>query len=201
MKKFISSALMASSLAVSSALAVQVGEMAPNFTGVDSNGKKHTLSDYKGKIVVLEWTNNRCPYVRKHYESGNMQKQQKALTSKDVVWLSIISSAPGNQGYVKGDEANVLTVSRGASPSAVILDPSGEIGMKYKAQTTPHMYIVDKDGKLAYKGGIDSVASANPADIEGAKQYVLSAYDEMSKGQKITDAVTRPYGCSVKYAY
>lgn len=201
MKKFISSAIMASSLAVSSALAVQVGEMAPDFTGVDSNGKKHTLSDYKGKIVVLEWTNNRCPYVRKHYESGNMQKQQKALTSKDVVWLSIISSAPGNQGYVKGDEANVLTVSRGASPSAVILDPSGEIGMKYKAQTTPHMYIVDKDGKLAYKGGIDSIASANPADIEGAKQYVLSAYDEMSKGQKITDAVTRPYGCSVKYAY
>jgi peroxiredoxin len=178
---------------------VQVGEPAPDFQGVDTRDKTHRLADYRGKTVVLEWTNHDCPYVRKHYGAGNMQAQQRAAAEQGVVWLSVISSAPGKQGYVSPAEADELTASRDAAPEAVILDPSGEIGRAYGARTTPHMYIIDAAGTLVYMGGIDSNPSANAGDIPGATQYVRVALDELAAGKPVSDPVTRPYGCSVKY--
>jgi peroxiredoxin len=178
---------------------VNVGKPAPDFTGVDSHGIKHSLSQYQGKTVVLEWTNHDCPYVKKHYNSGNMQTLQKQATADGVVWLSIISSRPGKQGHVSGERANELTRSRNAAPTAVILDGTSEIGLLYGAKTTPHMYIVDKTGRLVYMGGIDSIPSSNEADIAGAKNYVRVALDAMAAGKTIEDSITRPYGCSVKY--
>ena len=178
---------------------VSVNQAAPDFTAVDSNGKEHRLSDFKGKTVVLEWTNHDCPYVRKHYDSGNMQALQKTATGKGIVWLSIISSAPGKQGHVSGAEANRLTSSRNAAPTAVLLDESGEIGGLYGAKTTPHMYIIDEGGELVYMGGIDSIPSTDTNDIARATNYVDAALNALSSGQPIEDAVTRPYGCSVKY--
>lgn len=188
-----------SSFSIAAHAAVNVGEPAPDFTGTDTKGVAHTLSDYRGKTVVLEWTNHDCPYVRKHYGSGNMQAQQKAATADGIVWLSIISSAPGNQGHVRPAEADALSASRNASPTSIILDERGDIGRLYDAKTTPHMYIIDKQGTLVYKGGIDSMPTMNPDDIQNAKQYVSVALDELNAGKPITDAVTRPYGCSVKY--
>jgi len=179
--------------------AVNVGQPAPDFTGADSNGKQHSLSQYKGKTVVLEWTNHDCPYVKKHYNSGNMQALQKDATANGIVWLSIISSRPGKQGHVSGKQANELTASRNASPTAVILDESSEIGLLYGAKTTPHMYIVDKSGQLVYMGGIDNTPSKDEDDIPKSKNYVRAALDEMAAGQAIKESITRPYGCSVKY--
>ena len=178
---------------------VNVGQPAPDFTGVDSNGNQHTLSLYHGKTVVLEWTNHDCPYVKKHYNSGNMQQPQKQATTDGVVWLSIISSRPGKQGHVSGGKANDLTRSRNAAPTAVILDETSAIGRLYGAKTTPHMYIIDKTGQLVYMGGIDSIPSSDEADIAGAKNYVRAALDAMTAGKTIEDSITRPYGCSVKY--
>ncbi|MCB1790537.1 MAG: redoxin domain-containing protein [Gammaproteobacteria bacterium] len=183
-----------------SALALpQVGQPAPDFSAVDSAGKRHQLSDYRGRSVVLEWTNHDCPYVRKHYGAGNMQAQQRDATASDVVWLSIISSAPGKQGHVSGTEADRLTRERTASPSAVLLDESGEVGRLYGAKTTPHMFVIDGDGVLRYMGGIDSIASADAADIARAEPYVRTALAQLQVGQPVQPAVTRPYGCSVKY--
>ncbi len=179
--------------------APQVGKPAPDFSAVDSNGKTVKLSDYHGKIVVLEWTNDGCPYVKKHYSSGNMQSLQKDETAKGVVWLTIISSEPGAQGYVNGTGANALTASRGAAPTAVLLDPAGTVGHLYDARTTPHMFIVDKDGMLVYMGGIDDKPTSNAADIPAAKNYVRAALGEVMAGKPVAEAVTRPYGCSVKY--
>lgn len=179
--------------------AVSINAPAPDFTGVDSDGNSHTLSQYRGKTVVLEWTNHDCPYVRKHYDSGNMQALQRSATNDGIVWLSIISSAPGKQGHVSGSKANALTKERKASPTAVILDPKGEIGRQYGAKTTPHMYIIDARGTLVYMGGIDSIPSSNPADIERATNYVDVALRALADGKPVTENVTRPYGCSVKY--
>jgi hypothetical protein len=178
---------------------VSVNQPAPDFTATDSNGKEHRLSDFKGKTVVLEWTNHDCPYVRKHYDSGNMQALQKAATGKGVVWLSVISSAPGKQGHVSGAQANTLTNSRNAAPTAVLLDESGDIGRLYGAKTTPHMYIVDAGGNLVYMGGIDNIPSTDTDDIARATNYVDATLNALSSGQPVKDAVTRPYGCSVKY--
>jgi peroxiredoxin len=186
-------------LAQASATTARVGQAAPNFTGVDSNGKTHRLSDFKGKTVVLEWTNHECPFVRKHYESGNMQKLQKAATSDGVVWLSVNSSAPGQQGNVDGQRANQLTKSRNAAPTAVLLDPQGTIGRAYSARTTPHMFVIAPDGKLAYAGAIDSIPSSNKTDISKAENYVTAALNAVKKGQPISRPATQPYGCSVKY--
>jgi peroxiredoxin len=180
--------------------APEIGKPAPDFTAMDSNGKTVKLGDYRGKVVVLEWTNDGCPYVQKHYSTKNMQSLQKDAAAKGVVWLSVISSAPGEEGYVKGDEANQLTKSRGASPSAVLLDPDGKVGHLYGARTTPHMFIVNADGILVYMGGIDSKPTANPADIKSAKNYVRAALDSVAAGKPVENAVTRPYGCSVKYS-
>lgn len=179
--------------------AVRIGEPAPDFTGVDTKGEAHRLGDFRGKVVVLEWTNHDCPYVRKHYGAGNMQAQQREATDRGVVWLSVISSAPGKQGHVSATEADALTAGRDAAPTAVLLDPDGDIGRLYAARTTPHMFVIDGDGKLVYMGGIDNVPSANPADIPKATQYVRAALDEVLQGQPVTQPATRPYGCSVKY--
>ena len=197
MKPILATLLFA--MATTAGAALEIGEPAPGFTGIDTSGKSHALSDFRGKPVVLEWTNHDCPYVRKHYSSGNMQRQQQTATGQGVVWLSIISSAPGKQGHVTPAQADALTAERNAAPSAVILDEKGEIGRLYEAKTTPHMYIIDADGKLAYMGGIDSIASANPADIGKATQYVPAALAQVMSGEPVASSVTRPYGCSVKY--
>lgn len=179
--------------------AAKIDEAAPDFTLTDSRGQTVSLSDYKGKPVVLEWTNHECPFVRKHYESGNMQKLQRDYTGKGAIWLSIISSAPGKQGHVSGDQAEELTKSRAAAPTAVLLDPTGKVGQSYGAKTTPHMYIIDKEGILRYAGGIDSIKSTDQADIKTAKNYVAQSLDELLAGKPVSEPATAPYGCGVKY--
>lgn len=187
-------------LGATAALAVPtIGAQAPAFTAVDTNGKPHSLADYKGKLVVLEWTNDGCPYVKKHYGAGNMQKLQTELTGEGAVWLTIISSAPGKQGYVSPVDANKLTTSRNAHPSAVLLDPKGDVGRAYEAQTTPHMFVIDKDGALRYMGAIDDQPTTDPATIATARNYVREAFAAVAKGQKVAETATEPYGCSVKY--
>ena len=176
-----------------------IGEPAPAFTAVDSNGTEHSLSDFGGKTVVLEWTNHGCPYVQKHYETGNMQDLQKKYTDQDVVWLSVISSAPGEQGHVSGEEANELTTERNASPTAVLLDETGEVGKLYEAKTTPHMYVINAEGVLVYKGAIDNNNSANPDTVESANNYVVAALDAVANGEAVATPETQPYGCFVKY--
>jgi hypothetical protein len=178
---------------------VQIGQPAPEFTATDSKGAAVSLSQYRGKVVVLEWTNADCPYTHKHYASGNMQGLQALAQKNSVVWLTVISSAPGKQGYVNGPGADQLTVSRGASPTAVLLDPSGTLGRLYGAKTTPHMFVIDKNGALQYMGGIDSIATAEAADIQHAEPYLKEAMLAVADGRAVGHAVTRPYGCSVKY--
>jgi AhpC/TSA family protein len=192
--------LIAAAAAVAVAVAApQVGQPAPDFTATDSKGASHSLSQLRGKVVVLEWTNADCPYTRKHYTSGNMQSIQ-ALAQKDgVVWLSVISSAPGKQGYVNGAGADALTQSRGAAPSAVLLDPTGALGRLYGAKTTPQMFVIDKNGALQYMGGIDSIATADVGDIANAEPYLREAMLAVVQGNPVAHPVTRPYGCSVKY--
>ena len=182
------------------ALAVPVGDPAPDFTGTDSNGQTHKLSEYRGKFVVLEWTNNGCPFTRKHYESGNMQSLQKQWTSKGVVWLTILSSAPGQQGYMSAAQENTYLSQEHAGPTAAILDPKGAIGRLYAAKTTPHMFVIDPSGKLVYEGAIDDHATTDVADIPASRNYVSAALTSALAGQPVATAYTRPYGCSVKYA-
>lgn len=177
----------------------EVGKPAPAFSILDSNGIKRSLSDYKGKIVVLEWTNDGCPYVKKHYGSGNMQTVQKDMTATGAIWLSIISSAPGKQGHVNGAAANQLTTSRNAHPSAVLLDPEGTIGKRYEAQTTPHMFVIDAKGILRYMGAIDDQPTTDASTMASARNYVREAIEAISKGQSPQVTASDPYGCSVKY--
>ena len=178
----------------------EVGEAAPDFTAVDSNGKSHNLSDFKGKTVVLEWTNPDCPYVIKHYDTKNMQSLQKKYTGKDVVWLTINSSAPGKQGHLDAAGANKSIKESGSAQTAYLLDPEGKIGKQYAAKTTPHMYVVDGKGMLVYAGAIDDNSSSRHSTVEGAKNYVAEAVDSLMSDQPVEVASTRAYGCSVKYA-
>ena len=177
------------------------GTSVTDMTVTDSNGKQHNLSDFTGKRVVLEWTNDGCPYVQKHYDTDNMQTLQKEATlDGDTVWLSIVSSAPGNQGYVSGEGANELTTSRGAAPTAVVLDPAGDMGKTFAAKTTPHMYIIDEVGTLVYQGAIDDNSSARKSTVAGAKNYVRAAISDLDAGRSVAESDTAPYGCSVKYS-
>ena len=178
----------------------KVGETAPAFNTAATNGRSVSLADQRGKIVILEWTNHDCPYVRKHYESGNMQTLQKEITAQGVVWLTLISSSPGTQGYVSPKEADELTASRKANPTAVLLDPTGAVGKAYGATNTPHMYIVDKAGLLVYAGAIDDRPTTRRADVQGAHNYVRAALEDMAAGRTVQTPVTRAYGCTVKYA-
>jgi peroxiredoxin len=184
---------------VLAARAATVGQAAPTFTGKDSQGKMESLAEYRGKYVVLEWTNRDCPYTKKQYDSGNMQSLQQEWTAKGVVWLTVLSSAPGEQGYLDAAQENAQLARAHAQPTAAILDPSGEIGKLYSAKTTPHMFIIDPDGKLIYAGAIDDKATTNTADVKTAKNYVSAALTQAMAGQRIQVASTRPYGCSVKY--
>lgn len=179
--------------------AATVGAPAPQFTSSDSNGKTHRLSDYAGKTVILEWNNNQCPYVGKHYNSGNMQKLQADATAQGIVWLAVISSAPGTQGYVTAAEENDILKERNARPTAVLLDPSGTIGRAYDAKTTPNMYVIDASQTLVYQGAIDDKPSSDAASLQGAKNYVRQALAELKAGKPISEPQTTPYGCSVKY--
>jgi len=200
MMRLVFGAVAATALSASVAFATpMIGLPAPAFTAVDSNGASRNLNEFKGKVVVLEWTNNECPYTRKHYDSGNMQKLQQEATATGVVWLSVISSAPGKQGYVRGAEANALTTSRGAHPSAVLLDPAGTVGRAYEAQTTPHMFVIDKMGVLRYMGAIDDKPTASPASLAGARNYVREALAAVVSGHTPQVTTSEPYGCSIKY--
>ena len=177
-----------------------IGSQAPAFSLPDANGKMVSLDQFKGKVVVLEWNNPGCPYVKKHYESGNMQKTQAAARKDGVVWLSINSGAAGQQGHMNGAQAKAFVAGQKAQPSAYLLDAQGVAGKRYGAVTTPHMYVIDKAGKLVYAGGIDDKATANKGDIPGARNHVLAALGEIKAGKAVSVATSRPYGCSVKYA-
>jgi peroxiredoxin len=180
--------------------AVEIGQMAPEIETVDVNGEAFKLSDHKGKTIVLEWTNHQCPFVVKHYGTGNMQATQKeALALGDVEWISIVSSADGKQGNVTPEEANAILSEAGAAPSAKILDASGAIGNAYGALTTPHMFVINAEGTLVYAGAIDDNSSPNPKTVEGATNYVLAALADVKAGNAVAIPQTQPYGCSVKY--
>jgi peroxiredoxin len=179
--------------------AATVGEPAPAFKAQAESGKEVSLADFKGKYVVLEWTNEGCPFVKKHYQSGNMQKLQTAYTGKDVAWLTVFSSKPGAQGHVDAKGAQKFKADQKAASTAMVLDASGTVGRLYDAKTTPNMYVVDPAGKLIYAGAIDDTPSADPADIPKSKNYVQLALDEAMAGKPVSTPVSKPYGCSIKY--
>ena len=175
---------------------------APSFQLMNQNGENIELDSFKGKKIILEWTNHDCPFVQRHYETSNMQNLQEKYTEEGVVWLSIISSAEGKQGYVSPDEAIELTNSRGAKPSHVLFDTSGKVGKMYKAKTTPHMYIIDENQKLQYQGAIDNMGRTGAlfnTDLSKAKNYVVAAMNDLANGLSVQESKTRPYGCSIKY--
>ena len=176
-----------------------VGSTAPDISATDSKGKTQTLSQYKGKYVVLEWFNPECPFVKKHYGSGNMQKLQEEFTGKGVVWLTIDSSAPGLEGNLTAEQANAKVAEWKAHLSAFLLDPDGKAGRTYAAKNTPHMFVINPDGKIIYEGAIDSKPTANASDIASSTNYVKAALDESLAGKTVTTPSSRPYGCSVKY--
>jgi len=178
---------------------LKIGKSAPAFSLTDINGKVHALKDYRGKYVVLEWVNYECPFVKKHYNSGNMQSLQKTYTGKDVVWLSINSSAPGKQGNFTPAEIQKRAQAHGASFSAYLVDEDGKVGNRYDAKTTPHIFIIDPEGKLLYKGAIDNIRSTNIEDIAKAENYVSAALEAAMAGKMIEVSSTQSYGCSVKY--
>lgn len=177
----------------------RVDAPAPDFTGTDSHGQSHSLDQYKGKYVVLEWHNQGCPFTRKHYESGNMQNLQKEWTAKGVVWFTVISSAPGTQGYVTSSQENDYLAKMHAAPTATLLDPDGKIGRLFAAKTTPDMYVIDPNGKLIYSGAIDNRPTPDQSDIQGADNYVNDALTAAMSGRPVSMPYTRAYGCSVKY--
>ncbi|MCX8106208.1 MAG: thioredoxin family protein [Ignavibacterium album] len=181
------------------AQSARLNESAPDFRLKDSNGKEHSLRDFKGKVVVLEWINYDCPFVKKHYDSKNMQSLQEKYTAEGVIWLAICSSAPGKQGNFSPDEINKRSKNHNAKFTAYLIDEDGKVGKMYGAKTTPHIYIIDKDGKLVYAGGIDDKASTDVNDIKTAKNYISTALDEILEGKKVSVQSSTPYGCSVKY--
>jgi peroxiredoxin len=197
--------LAALGLAISGLLAMaamaepQIGAPAPDFDVVGYDGNIYRLSDFKGKLVVLEWTNHECPFVVKHYSTGNMQKTQEFAAEKGAVWLTVISSAPGKQGHVSAEKARELTKSRNAKPSAVLLDESGDIGRAYGARTTPHMFLIDEAGILRYMGAIDDKPTTKRSDVDVATNYVIAALTGWTENGKVDVDVTAPYGCAVKY--
>jgi len=176
-----------------------VGSAAPDFSLPDVNGKTHSLSQYKGKYVVLEWFNPECPFVKKHYRSGNMQKLQGEYTGKGVVWLTIDSNAPGAEGNLSPEQAQKVMKDWNTKQTTLLLDPDGKAGRSYNARNTPHMFVINPDGKVIYEGAIDSKATPNPNDIPSSTNYVKVALDESMSGKPVSNANTRPYGCSIKY--
>lgn len=192
--------LIAAGLLAAASAAPIPGEPAPSFSEPSAQGTTISLDQFAGKTVVLEWTNDGCPFVQKHYGAKNMQRLQKRAAAEGVVWLQVISSAPGKQGHVSASEALRLNQSRGAEPAHVLLDSDGSMGRAYSAKTTPHMFVIDGEGTVRYNGAIDTIASANPADIPVAQNYVTAALSSLRSGDRVVTSVTRPYGCSVKYS-
>jgi len=192
-------AVSALAIAVPATAKIATGSNVSDMTVTDSHGVQHNLSDFAGKKVVLEWTNEGCPYVKKHYKTNNMQKTQAMAAADGAVWLSIISSAPGKQGYKTAEQANAWKTDQGVASTAVVLDPSGEMGRSFAAKTTPHMYIIDENQTLVYQGAIDDNRSANPKTVKGAKNYVVAALDDLKAGNDVAQSDTAPYGCNVKY--
>lgn len=180
----------------------KVGETAPNFSLINQDNKKISLEEFRGKKVVLEWTNHECPFVKRHYETGNMQKLQKELVEENVIWLSIVSSAKGKQGYIDQDQAKKLTLTRDAYPNHVLLDEDGSVGKKFAAKTTPHMYVIDEDGVLKYQGAIDNLGTMGAlfsTDLSQGVNFVREAIKSLNADTEIKSSNTRPYGCSIKY--
>jgi peroxiredoxin len=190
---------LAASTALFAADSPAVGTTAPDFSLTDSKGKTQTVSQYKGKYVVLEWFNPECPFVKKHYGSGNMQKLQEEFTAKGVVWLSVDSSAPGLEGYLTAEQAEKKIAEWKTKQTALVLDPDGKAGRSYGAKNTPHMFVINPEGKIVYEGAIDSKATPNPSDIASSTNYVKVALEESMGGKTVSTANTKPYGCSVKY--
>jgi hypothetical protein len=187
-------------LAMPSAAQQATGARAGNFRLLDADGRAVQLADYRGQTVVLEWNNPGCPFVQKHYGSGNMQATQAKARAGGAVWLTINSGAPGKQGHMTGAEAKAFVAAQKATPTAYLLDPAGRVGHGYAAKTTPHMYVINPAGTLVYQGAIDDRPTADAADIKGARNHVLAALAEVKAGKPVSVAETRPYGCSVKYA-
>jgi peroxiredoxin len=190
---------LAASTALFAADSPAVGTNAPDFSVADSKGKTQTVSQYKGKYVVLEWFNPECPFVKKHYGSGNMQKLQEEFTGKGVVWLSIDSSAPGKEGHLTAEQANAKMTEWKTKQTALVIDADGKAGQAYGAKNTPHMFVINPEGKIVYEGAIDSKATPNASDIAGSTNYVKVALEESMGGKTVSNANTKPYGCSVKY--
>lgn len=204
-RRTVIAGLAASALALASGTAfpqgaAKPGAKAPDFAVVDVDGKLQKLSDYTGRTVILEWTNHDCPYVRKHYNSATMQTLQKDMAREGVVWLSVISSPAGEQGHVDAARAKELTRTRDAAPASILLDPQSKLARAYGAQTTPHMYVIDPKGTLAYAGAIDDKPSSSPASLSGARSYVRQAVAELKAGKPVSEPATKAYGCVVKYA-
>lgn len=190
----------ASTMGFAQATQFKLNDVIPaTLTVTDAAGKTHEFSSFRGKPVVLEWTNYGCPFVKKHYGVGNMQKLQKDYTAKGVAWLSVISSAPGKQGALTAAEAPKAIADAGFSGTAVVLDPTGDLGRQFGAETTPHMFVLDATGKLVYRGAIDSIPSFNADDIQKADNYVAQALDAVLAGKPVATPQTKAYGCSVKY--
>ncbi len=186
-------------LAMQAHAAVKIGLPAPDFKATDSKGKTVRLSDFAGKVVILEWTNHECPFVKKHYDSGNMQSLQRGAQAQGMVWLSVISSAPGKQGHVDGKQADELSINRGAKPTHVLLDPKGDLGHSFEAITTPNLYVINTRGTLVYAGAIDSIDSSDPADVARAEPYVINAVTDIINARPVKKPLTKPYGCPIKY--
>jgi peroxiredoxin len=199
MNKLLVSALTLAATLGTLQAAPKIGAPAPDFTLPDIKGANHSLGDYKGKFVVLEWVNHGCPFVKKHYDSDNMQTLQREYTGKGVAWLSICSSAPGKQGYMSADEWSRTIERQKSAATAVLVDADGKAGRAYDAKTTPHMFIINPEGKLIYAGGIDDKDTTNKEDIAIARNHVSAALREAMDGKAVSVAETRPYGCSVKY--
>jgi AhpC/TSA family len=196
---YIFSAALALAIAAIPLAAARVGDSASDFTATGSNGQAYKLADFRGKFVVLEWHNQGCPYTIKHYQSGNMERLQKEWTAKGVVWFTVISSAPGQQGYVNAAQENDYMKRMNASPTAALLDPNGQLGHLYNAKTTPQMVVIGPTGTMLYNGAIDDRPSSSMSDISRAKNYLTQALTEAMEGKPVSTPTTRPYGCSVKY--
>jgi peroxiredoxin len=199
-RTFLFLAVVVCLLIASALFGVRIGEAAPDFNAVDSRGSTHRLLDSKGRFVVLEWHNQGCPYTQKHYQSGNMQRLQKEWTARGVVWYTVISSAQGQQGFVTAQQENDYLQRMNASPTAALLDPTGQIGHLYTAKTTPHMFVINPAGVLVYEGAIDDKPTTDQSDIATAKNFVSLALQEATSGKPVSTPTSRPYGCSVKYA-
>lgn len=202
MRGFFAAAAMAGFIAFmpNPAAAVTVGEKAPAFAAKAADGSDVALSDYAGKTVVLEWFNKDCPFVRKHYDSANMQTLQKEYTAKDVIWLTVNSAAEGKQGYEAAEAALKTVETEGAAPTHVLLDTDGTVGKLFDAKTTPHLFVIDKEGTLVYAGAIDDTPSVKTEDVKTAKNYVRAALDALAAGEPVAETSSKAYGCAVKYA-